>query len=54
MLKQDLIVAHLELIGCESKLVVLEVLLLAIIRVSLTSAVAALRASIAISVRSGE
>ena len=50
LLEQNLIIAHLEFIGCESKFVVLEILLLAIESIALALAVAALRASFLIAV----
>ena len=42
LLQEYFIVAHFKLVGCEARLVVLQVLLLAIIRVALASAVGAL------------
>ena len=54
LLQEYFIVAHFKLVGCEARLVVLQVLLLAIIRVTLASAVGALWRAIRISVRPGQ
>ena len=42
LLQEHFIVAHFKLVGCEARLVVLKLLLLAVIRVTLTSAVGTL------------
>ena len=42
LLQEHFIIAYFKLVGCKARLVVLQVLLLAIIRVALTSAVRAL------------